>query len=314
MGAALTATLLTLHRWIALIFAIPLAVVLVTGLVLSFEPSLVVGSVKPGTLTADKVEALLARHDPQGSARVLVHRSYDGTLTIGGGRGRGGTIVDTASGEVRSGTSTVANVLTTMRRMHETLLIDAGWLVTASTAAMLVLAMLGILMGLPRLSNTLSGWHKGMAWGLLPLVVLSPLTGLFLAMGITFQTPPARAPGGEAGASKPMSLVEAVRVVGKSYDLSGLVWIRQQRGRLLARVVEDGEYRVLAVTAGGTRPTGRNWPRLIHEGNFAGHWSALMNVVTSIALVGLLGTGVWMWSARQLRRRWRRVARAAAAE
>jgi hypothetical protein len=208
----------------------------------------------------------------------------------------------------------MANVLTTMRRMHETLLIDAGWLVTASTAAMLVLAALGTLMGWPRLSNTLSGWHKGMAWGLLPLVVLSPLTGLAIAMGITFQTPVARSPGGEPGAGKPMSLVEAVRVVGKSHDLSGLVWIRQQRGRLLARVIENGEYRVYAVTPGGTRATSRNWPRLIHEGNFAGHWSALMNVVTSIVLIGLLVTGVWMWSARQVRRRRRRVAVAAAAE
>jgi uncharacterized iron-regulated membrane protein len=311
----LTAILLKLHRWIALIFAIPLAIVLVTGLILSFEPSLVVGSIKPGSLTAEKVEALLAKHDPKGQAGGLVHRSYDGTLTIGGRRGRGGAIVDTSTGEVRPGTSTMANVLTTTRRMHETLLVDARWLVTASSVVMLVLAVLGVLMGLPRFSNTLSGWHKTMAWGLLPLVVLSPLTGLFIVMGVTL-APPAqpRAGNGDAAASNPMTLVEAVRVVGKSHDLSGLVWIRQQRGRLLARVVENGEYRVYAVTSGGTRPTGRNWSRLIHEGNFAGHWSALMNIVTSIVLVGLLVTGVWMWSQRQVRRRRRKAPVAAAAE
>ena len=162
--------------------------------------------------------------------------------------------------------------------MHETLLIDAGWLVIASTVAMLVLALLGVLMGLPRLENTLSGWHKAMAWGLLPLIVLSPLTGLFLAAGITFASPP---PAAASAQGAPLRLAEAVRIVGESHDLSTLVWMRPQGGRLLARLVDGGEYRVYAVTRDGTTAMPRNWPRLWHEGNFAGAWSALMNVVTS---------------------------------
>jgi uncharacterized iron-regulated membrane protein len=60
------------------------------------------------------------------------------------------------------------------------------------------------------------------------------------------------------------------------------------------------------VTREGTRATERNWPRLWHEGNFAGAWSALMNVITSVAMVGLLVTGPWIWARRQLRRRARR--------
>lgn len=305
----MAAWLLKLHRWAALVFALPLIVVLGTGLVLSFEPWLVVRAIEPGTLTPAKIEALLNRHDPNGQARSLVYRSYDKTLTISAGRG-GGTVVDVASETVTQGPSALANVLTTARRMHETLLINARDLVTASTVAMLVLAVLGVFMGWPRFANTLSGWHKAMAWGLLPLIVLSPLTGLLLAAGISFTSPP---PGAASAQDGPLRLAEAVRVVGERHDLSGLVWMRPQGGRLVARVVEGGEYVLYAVTREGTTALPRNWPRLWHEGNFAGAWSALMNLVTSIAMMGLLATGPLIWLRRLLRRRAHRRRQAALA-
>ena len=290
---------LKLHRWIAVVFALPLLAVIGTGLVLSVEPSLVMFSTG-GELTPARLGAILAQHDPRGEARGIVYRGYDHTLTIGGGRGRAGTVVDVRSGQTVTGPGLLAATLTTARRMHETLLLDARWLVTASTVVMLILAVLGVLMGLPRFSNTLSGWHKGLAWCLLPLIVLSPLTGLFLAMGITFTGPRAEA-GGRA--SEPMKLGTAIEIIARQHDISALMWIREQRGQTVARIVENGEYRVYSVTPQGAVPVQRNWPRLWHEGNFAGHWSAIMNLVTSVAMLGLLGTGIWMWAARQLARR-----------
>lgn len=293
------AWLLKLHRWMALVFALPLAIILATGLILSVEPWLVTGAIVPGTISPDKVVSLLGQHDPGGRARGLTYRSYDNTLTIGG-RG-GGTLVDVATGAVVPGPSGLTETLVTARRLHETLLLDARGLVIGSTAAMLAIVLLGVLMGWPRLANSLAGWHKAMAWGLLPLIVLSPLSGLLLAGAITFASPP---PAPTPGA--PLSLVDAVRIVGERHDLSGLVWLRPQGGRLLARLVENGEFRVYAVTREGTAAMPRNWPRLWHEGNFAGAWSALMNVVTSLAMIGLLATGLWMWLRRHLRRRARR--------
>jgi hypothetical protein len=292
---------LKFHRWVALLFALPLLFVLGSALILAFEPWAVVGAIEPGSLTPAKIEALLAAHDAGGKARGLTFRTYDHTLTIGGGRGTAGTVVDITTGKVQPEQSALTNVFVTARRIHERLAIDAGWLVIASTIVMLVLAVLGILLGLPRFQNTLSGWHKGMAWGLLPLVVLSPLTGLFLAYGITFASPPpapAKAP--------PLGLSDAVRVVGEHHDLSALVWLRPQGGRVLARLAEDGEYKVYAVTPEGTVAMPRNWPRLWHEGNFAGRWSALMNVVTAAAMFGLLITGPLIWLRRRLRSRSRR--------
>jgi uncharacterized iron-regulated membrane protein len=273
---------------------------------LSFEPWLVDRAIAPGTLSAAKIEALVKQHDPGGRARTITYRSYDKALTISVGRG-GGAVVDVGSGQVLAGPSALANTLVTMRRLHETLLLDAGWLVIGSTVAMLLLIVLGVLMGLPVVANTLSGWHKATAWFLLPLIVLSPLTGLFLAAGITFTSRP---PVAAAGQSAPMTLIESVQVLGRDHDLSALVWLRPQGGRMLARLVEGGEYVVYAVTREGATVMPRNWPRLWHEGNFAGVWSALMNVITSFAMIGLLVTGVWIWARRQIRRRARRTAKA----
>ncbi|MEZ5849289.1 MAG: PepSY-associated TM helix domain-containing protein [Hyphomicrobiaceae bacterium] len=300
---------LRLHRWLALLFGVPLTVVVLTGLVLSVEPWLVSRAIAPGKLDVAKLETFLARHDPEGKARGLSYRSYDGTVTIGGGRG-GGTIVDVGSGQTVADASPLAKALVTARRLHETLLLDANWLVVASTAAMLALMLIGVLMGLPRFANSASGWHKAIAWGLLPLLVLSPLTALLMAGGITF----AGGAGGVGGrpAPAPISLVEAVRVVGRDHDPGALVWLRQRGPRMMARIVEDGEYRVYAVTREGAVPLPRNWPRAWHEGNFAGSWSAAMNLVISIAFSVLMGTGLWIWLRRKLRRR-NRPRRAAAA-
>ncbi len=301
--------LLKFHRWIALVFALPLIFLLVSGLILSIEPWLVVRAIEPASLSPAKVQTLLTQHDPGNKARSLVHRSYDKTLTFSAGRG-GGTVVDVGTGQALPGPSAMANSLVTVRRLHETLLIDAGWIVTGSTVSMLVLVLLGVLMGWPRFANTLAGWHKGMAWGLLPLIMLSPLTGLFLAFGVTFTGTPPAAPGAQAA---PLALSEAVQVLGKDHDLSTLVWLRPQGGRMLARMVEGGEYVVYAVTREGAAITPRNWPRLWHEGNFAGTWSALMNVIVSLAMIGLLVTGVLIWVRRQLRRRARQLAKIAQA-
>jgi uncharacterized iron-regulated membrane protein len=300
---------LKFHRWVALTFALPLVFVLCTGLILSFEPWLVTRAITPGALTASKIEALLSQHDQDGKARSLVYRSYDGTLTISAGRG-GGTVVDVASGQELAGPSSLANLLTTARRMHERLLIDAGWLVIASSVVMLVLAILGILMGLPRFANTLSGWHKAMAWCVLPLIVLSPLTGLLLASNTFMSAPPAAT----SVRGAPLRLADAVRIVGEQHDLSTLVWIRPQGGRLLTRLVERGEYRVYAVAPDGMTAMPRNWPRLWHEGNFAGAWSALLNLIASVAMIGLLVTGPLIWLRRRLRLQARRLPQVAPAE
>jgi hypothetical protein len=287
--------LLRLHRWVALTFGLPLLAVIATGLILSVEPMVAQGAVRPGSITAEALLGLLQRHDPQGAARALFVRPLERTVTLRGWS-VGSIDIDLATGgpAIRGGT-TLSEVFGAARGIHERLIFDAGWLVTASTVAMLVLTSLGILMGWPRLRNSLAGWHKGLGWLLLPLVVLSPLTGLMLALGITFAPTPTLPP------APPLPLLDAVRVLGADHDLSGLSWIRPLGRTLAARILEDGEMRTYAITRAGAVSSARNWPRLIHEGTWGGIVLSLLNLATAAALLGLLVTGLWIWARRKLR-------------
>ncbi|NVN86698.1 MAG: PepSY domain-containing protein [Rhodopseudomonas sp.] len=292
--------LLRLHRWITLVLSIPLAVLIVTGLILSVEPILTGSGARPGVVTAERLDAVLAKHDPEAKARTLMVRAYAGTVSIGGAqRGDGLVHVDLASNERIESPGALAGLLFASRRLHEHLIAGFGWLVPVSTIAMLGLILIGILMGWPRLANSLSGWHKGTGWFVLPLLILSPLTGLLMTFGITFAAPPPRPAAGTA----PIAMTEAIHIVGASYDLARVSWIRPRGGVTLARLDDGGEMRVFAVTRDGLLPTARNWPRLIHEGNWSAIVPAPLNVITSVAMLLLISTGLWMWARRKLRRR-----------
>lgn len=289
--------LLKLHRWTTLVFALPLLAVIVTGTILSFEPMMQFAGIRPQSLDAARVVALIQRHDPEGKARGLAIDSAAQRLTL---RGGGMAAIDLASGEAATSSAPLAELFRWARVTHERLL-GQSWLVTASTIAMVVIMSLGLLMGLPRLRNTLSGWHKGAAWFALPLILASPLTGLCLAFGLTFQGSAA-----PAGNGRPMPLVDAVEVVARTHDLATVTSMGVRGGRVMARIFDGGELRAYAVTPDGTRALPRNWPRSIHEGNWSATIGTALNVITSAVLITLLTTGLWIWAQRQLRRRTRR--------
>lgn len=277
------------------VFSIPLTIVVCTGLVLSLEP--VVQMARPAQpITLPLIEEALLRHDPARAARAISIRTVDNTLTIGGGA-NGSTVVNLGTGEITSEPQQIAQFFTMARRLHETLLLDLGWLVIASTIAMLAIACLGIAMGWPRLRNSLSGWHQGAAWIGLPLVILSPLTGLALAYGITFTPPPTQPSGGGR-----VTMIDAVRTVAARYDLAAVTAIRPRGRIVMARIYVDGELRGFRVGPNSLEPIPRNWPRVIHEGNWGGLAGPLANVVTSLVLIGLLITGPLIWLRRTLRR------------
>ncbi|HEY8578426.1 MAG TPA: PepSY-associated TM helix domain-containing protein [Beijerinckiaceae bacterium] len=296
--------LLRFHRWLTLIFAAPLAVVIVTGLLLSFPPILQTASIKPGSLTQETVAGYLARYDPDGKARSLRLDSFQNTLSIGGVGPDGQIDIDLATGAEAEEESWLADVLGASRGVHQRLIYDLGWLVTGSTAAMVVIMLLGVFMGLPRFANSVSGWHKATAWTLLPLLVLSPVTALLMAGGVTFSAPAPRSP--------PVPIADAVRQIAGAHDLSGLEWIRVRGGRQLARVNTGSNQITYVVSREGLKPAPSNWPRTFHEGVFFGIWGGVMNVVLSLGFILLMGTGLWIWARRTFRRR-RRTRREAVA-
>jgi len=285
--------LLTLHRWITLVFALPLLAIIATGLILSFEPLVQVSSISAPAINSGRIVELVKRYDPDGKARGLSIKAASQRMTL---QGAGAPAIDLATGEPAAAGSSLPDLFLWARVTHERLLGQA-WLVTSSTIAMVSLMVLGILMGLPRLRNTLSGWHKGTAWFALPLILLSPLTGLCMAFGLTFQS--GAAPAGGGG---PLALPDAVRMVAASRELSHVISIGVRGGRMMARIYEDGELRAYAVNSSGVTALPRNWPRLIHEGNWSALIASPLNIVTSIALLTLLSTGLLIWARRKLRK------------
>ena len=293
--AAMKPYLLRLHRWISLLFALPLAVVIVTGLILSVQPMLQNIAIKPGSIDGAKVEALLQKFDPDSKARGLTIDPFANQMRL---QGAGVSVnIDLATGEAVAAPSALNSLFGWARGTHQRIISGFGWLVTASTIAMLVIIALGVLMGLPRLRNSLSGWHKGMAWFALPLVVLSPLTGLFLALDISIGASGLATPPG-----RPVPLKEAVRMIAAQHDMSRVSSLGIRGGRMLARIDQGGDLTAFSVTAQGLTPAQRNWSRILHEGT----WSALvaggLNVLVSLVLAGLLTTGVIIWGRRSLRR------------
>ena len=292
------AILLRLHRWIFLTFAIPLAVIIVTGLILSFQPVLQTAGISPGSITLAQIEGHLAKHDPDGKARGLRIDHFEKTLSL---QGPGGSItVDLQAGETAKDRSWISEWMSWARPVHEHFVFDLERItgipiVLVSTIGMVCAMIIGTLMGLPRIRNTIAGWHKTTAWFLLPLLVLSPLTGVFMALRITFSE--------SAERSQPSPILEAVRMIAQKHDLSGLLTIRSRGGRQLAMVVDGHSHLTYVAARDGLGPAPPNWPRTFHQGDFLGIWGGVMNVILSLAFILLLVTGVWIWARRQTMRR-----------
>ena len=104
------ATLLRLHRWVTFAFMVPIAALIVTGLVLSVEPIASYAAVEPGTLSAQRIVELLERHDPGSQARSLASRPYDGILLIAGVRPGPPLAVALGTGEEVSSKATWSEV------------------------------------------------------------------------------------------------------------------------------------------------------------------------------------------------------------
>jgi uncharacterized iron-regulated membrane protein len=287
---------LRLHRWLALIFALPLLAIFVTGFILAFEPAIVASGVKPNTVEAAQVEAALANHDPQGLAKRIYIHAHLGTLVL---HKRGGPEINLATGERANQQSTTLSTFALAREIHEKLLFDAGWAVTASTFAMLALVLVGLAMGTRPARNTISGWHTTAAWIALPVIVLLPLTGLAMVYKVTLAGPQPSIPT----TAMPASLIDAFRIVTRDRDVATLLSLRVRNDEAEARFMENGELRSYVVLSDGLVAKPRNWPKLLHEGNWAGVWSASANSAASLLLILLLATGVLIWTRRQLRRR-----------
>jgi len=219
------------------------------------------------------------------------------------GLGRGVTIdIDLGTGELATKKTSLSDFFAGAKELHRRFIFRSNWLTLACAFAMLGLAAFGLLLGFTRLRNNVSGWHKGVAWFFLPLVVVSPLTGLLDGLNITFVDGMSRS----GPRNPPLTLIEAIGVVNSKFDLSTVYSISTRDRASIARVFEDGELRSWYITREDLRPMPRNIPREIHEGTWSAIPAMIGNVITSIAILVLIGSGLVIWGRRKFRMRRRR--------
>lgn len=227
---------------------------------------------------------------------------FEKTLTISGsGVGEDGSAeIDLKTGGEAADESWITEVMRWSRPVHEHFVFDLEEItgvpiVLVSTIGMLAGMFIGVFMGWPRIQNTISGWHKATAWVLLPLLILSPLTGVFMAWRISFSAPAPRA--------QAAPVLDTVRMIAQKHDVSGIQSIRSRAGRQIAVVMDGGSRHVYIASREGLQPAPANWPRIFHEGTFLGIWGGVMNVILSLAFILLLATGLWIWGKRTFHKR-----------
>lgn len=284
--------LAALHRWLALGLAPVFLLILLSGAVLALKPML---AEAPATAAVDArgLAAAVAAADPAGSARAL-SLSADGSFTlkspdaaVAGRYGADGTRLAPAG----------FDLFDFALRLHKDLLVGAGFVVEAAAYAMVALIAAGLFLGWPRLRNTLLGWHMGLGWFALPLVLLAPLTGVLMALHVGTPRLPAIEPG------PPLSIARALELAADDLGTHALASARSfRRGSVLLQAVGAAGPRAYLVSPRGSVAALAEGPGLVkalHEGTWAGAASGFVNLLSALVLTGLLGTGVFAWWRRR---------------
>jgi sulfite reductase (NADPH) flavoprotein alpha-component len=279
--------LLRIHRWLALALAPFFLLILLSGAILACKP-IVEGTRTPASVNVSAVQATLAAVDPQNQASQLA-LSADGTLlTV---KSRAPAVNGSFDLQTHEPRRAAFDVFDFALRLHKSLLVGAGFIVEIATYVMVALIVIGLLLGWPTLRNTLMGWHAGLAWLALPLVLLTPVTALLmiLHLGSPVAPPMARGPA--------VTLSSALATASRQQDLSHLSSARSLRGGavLLQLATPTGTVTELVPRSGAIVAGGNSWVRMLHEGNWAGVWSGLINLASALILSALTLTGVLSW-------------------
>lgn len=295
-SATLKRRLLVAHRWLALGLAPIFLLILLSGAVLAVKPILYPGEAAGESFapaSGGDVVAALDAIDPAGKAGT-VNLSTDGRSMIlkSDDPAMAGTFeVATRKAAADQGLDLFVFAI----KLHKQLLIGAGLLVEIATYAMVAILMIGFVFGLPRLRNTVKGWHSGLGWLALPLVVLAPVTGLLMTLHVGMPPAPPLDPG------VPIPLARAIEAVTAQGDDRILMARRFKAGGVLVKTASSSGERFHLVQSDGqvVLSGGSGWVQELHAGTWAGAWSGAFNLLSALVLMGVTGTGLYGWLRRQ---------------
>ncbi|WP_197027495.1 PepSY domain-containing protein [Marinobacterium lacunae] len=280
-------SLLTLHRWIALIATPLFLLITLTGVILAFRPILadLGSSASVYSVPTEQVAALVERLP--GNAIRDIQTLDENSVRVSG---VGDYALDSGA-LIGDGSDPLQSFFGTVQNLHKSLLLRADWLTQTLTYLMLGVILAGVFLGLPRIRNTLIGWHQMLAWGLLPLLILIPFTAVLMTLHIGAPELPIKPGGGR------VDMQQALARVSEYPGGEHLVAIRGFKGGSMLVTLAEGR---LVVTADAITPLSDEpyWPKELHEGTWAGAWSGSLNAIGGLVLVGLTLTGALSWIRR----------------
>ena len=281
------------HRWLSLLVAPVLLLILLSGAVLALKPIVQPEAV---AVAPQAVVSTLRAIDPQGSANRLTvavdGRSLEVRAPAAGVSGR----FDLDSHAPLSAAPSFDPFAFALD-LHKNLLVGAGFVVEVATYALVAILLIGLLLGWPRLRNTLLGWHGGLGWLALPLLALPPVTGLLMVLHIGGPALPPPNPAVPAP-----SLARAIEIAATQGELSAVNKVRVLRGQVVLLQGQSTQGPVQYLIRGDNPPellpAGRNWVKELHEGTWGGAGSGALALLAALGLLTLSGTGLYSWLRR----------------
>ncbi|PVV15565.1 MAG: hypothetical protein B6D82_03260 [gamma proteobacterium symbiont of Ctena orbiculata] len=300
--------LFKLHRWVGIGLAPLFLLITLSGAVLAFNPILE----QPAptgieTVSATQVIKLLQRIDPMG--RDVIALSIDAKTNQAQVRSRNPQIegrYDLTTGACACGdeASTPFNLLEFAEQLHRELLLGADILIQIASYLMLLMVITAPLLAWPRLRNNLMGWHRGVGWILLPILLMLPSTDVLMSLHLGLpELPRMSQPDVE------LTLAEALESARQGHQLDGLNGVRRFRGgTVMLSIAAQETERLLVVTDHSITPINPEGSlvKTLHEGTWAGPFSGALNLIGALALSLLILSGSFSWIRRRRRRRQRR--------
>lgn len=282
--------LLKVHRWLALCLTPLFILITLTGMVLALKPVVADLRAQPysGAVEVVRLEKLLATVAPENGVRSIQRSSENGQWVLEGqGEYRLADGTKTGTGERLSD-----DFFGWVKSLHKSLLMGAGWLVEWVTWAMLGIMVVGVLLGWPKFSQSLIGWHQWLGVWLLPLALLLPLTAVLMTLHV------GRPDLGLQPGVERTSLAQGLNQAAQQYDLSGLISASSFKA---GSVLIQTDTQTLVVSGDRITPVdvASNLPKQLHEGLWAGWFSGVFNLLVGGLVLGLTLTGAINWLRRQ---------------
>lgn len=289
-----------LHRWLAIALSPVLALILLSGIVLAFRP--IVGGEERAATThrvpvdPRRLAAVIDSVDPRATAMGF-WLDDQGALHLFA-PGAGFPAVDVGTGKrAVDAAPPVPTFWDDVHRVHVQLWIGAEGLVVLGTIAMIFLVLAGPFLSRPRRPRSARSWHVWMGWTLWPLLALLPFSVVMMKIH-----PPIRV---QPGAPLPALGRVVERAAAGGLDVTRLRGVQGLPGGT-AIVMFDGGPQAGRWLLDGTKATNlhsrvADVGHALHEGTWAGPWSAALNIVAAIASLAMLGSGLLSW--RRARRR-----------